>query len=76
MLSEEKKNWRLYFNRREEQSEGSEGEVKTQYVAEYIPQIWQNDMISQEKPDVTLFIPLLIELGMTESEAEEVLQGD
>lgn len=69
-------NWRLYFNRREEQSEGSEGEIETQYVSEYVPQMWQNDVVSQEMPDLVLFVPLLIELGMTETEASEALIGD
>lgn len=72
LLNCEKKNWRLYYNRHEEPSQQEYG-TTAQHVADYVPQLWQNDVISEHTPDVQLFVFLLIELGLSEVEIDEAL---
>ncbi|NCB43468.1 MAG: hypothetical protein EOM59_12740 [Clostridia bacterium] len=75
LLSCEKKNWRLYYNRHDEPSQ-QEDDATAQHVADYVPQLWQDDVISEQAPDVQLFVPLLIELGLSEAEANEAVDND
>ena len=75
LLSCEKKNWRLYYNRHEEPSQ-QEDSTAAQHVADYVPQLWQVDVISEQEPAAQVFIPLLIELGMSESLAIEAVSND
>ena len=75
LLSCEKKNWRLYYNRHEEPSQ-QEDDVTAQHVADYVPQLWQADVISEQEPATQVFIPLLIELGMSEALAIEAVSND
>lgn len=75
LLSCEKKNWRLYYNRHEEPSQQEDG-TAAQHVADYVPQLWQDDMISEQAPAAQVFVPLLIELGMSEAEAIEAVSND
>lgn len=75
LLSCEKKNWRLYSNRHEEPSQQEDG-TTAQHVADYVPQLWQEDVISEQAPDVQLFVPLLIELDMSEIEISRALNDN
>ena len=72
LLSCEKKNWRLYYNRHEEPSQ-QDDYATAQHVAYYVPQLWQEDVISEQEPNVQLFASLLVELGIGELEISEAL---
>lgn len=71
LLSSKKRNWRLYWNARREQGNPEEG--KEQWTADYVPQTWQQDVISEDEPSPEAFLALLEELGLNEDEIEVII---
>ena len=71
LLNSKKRNWRLYWNVQKEP--GNPGEEKEQWTADHVPQTWQQDVISEERPSPEAFRPLLKELGLTDNEIEDII---
>ena len=57
LLNKEKKNWRLYWNRQKELPDPTDDtdSAKEQWSADFAPQTWQNDIISDIMPEPALF---------------------
>jgi len=65
-------NWRLCYNQQLIPSNDEEGQ-QDQWEADFVPQPWQNDVISDELPALDLFVPLLADRGLTADEIQEII---
>lgn len=63
--------WRLYFN--QAQMPAVEENQSAQWQADFVPQLWQADMISETEPAPADFAALLADFGLTEAEIETIL---
>lgn len=64
-------NWRLCYNQQLIPANGEEGH-EDQWEADFVPQPWQDDVISDELPALDLFVPLLADCGLTVDEIQEI----
>lgn len=76
LLSEEEMNWRLYWNVQKEpetQGQDPESAASEQWSADYVPQSWQSDVISDIEPDPSAFRSLLSELNLSDEEIDAII---
>lgn len=75
LLNSEKKNWRLYWNVKKEPANqaGEEEETAEQWSANYVPQPWQSDIVSDVESAPGDFRNLLSELGLSNEEIEGII---
>lgn len=74
LLNKEKKNWRLYWNRQKELPDTTNGPElepgQEQWSADFAPQTWQNDVVSEVVPEHAIFTETLRELGLSDIEID------
>ncbi len=67
-------NWRLCFNQQFIPANNEEAR-EDQWEADFVPQPWQDDVMSEELPGLNLFVPLLADRGLTDQEIQEIIDN-
>ena len=66
------RNWRMYFHQTPIIPE-SPDDADGQWQADFVPQTWQADLVSDGEPEASAFVPMLKDWGLTDEEINLIL---